>query len=480
MPKLPKFLDGWQKNRRRHEPPTGRTTQVGRHGYNTTLSPLRSRTADILKSLRLIDNEADAIDFLRKKTSDVGMAVWNFERLSNQGHTMKFYDLKDKDNELPAIEAEWKEFASRVNKISNKGLDGLIDVLHVSAYVLGAQMVEVEVNTDRTDIVDVHPVDPRTITWKLEDRDGGKKWVPYQNQLMRDVSLENANIFYVPTDPDIDDPRGNLLMAPALQSVDYQLQTLQDVGMVLRKQGYPRNDFTIDREGATKSMPASVRNGGERKQREYFRGIQDDIMNSMANIEPIDDLFHFDDIIVKQLEGGNATRSLDVRAIQELIDVQVLSGLKQLGSLNNRINSHTETFSTVEFKIVVQGVMSMQRGSKRLIEEIARLWLRVRGFQAIPVFTYNVIDWQSELDKIDAKLKKQEYWAKAQLFGWVSADYAAQQAMGVENAVGEMPLENVKVSLGKGGDSRDATDEQLPGELRQGANKRTRSRLGVV
>jgi hypothetical protein len=122
----------------------------------------------------------------------------------------------------------------------------------------------------------------------------------------------------------------------------------------------------------------------------------------------------------------------------------------------------------------------MQRGSKRLIEEIARLWLRVRGFQAIPVFTYNVIDWQSELDKIDAKLKKQEYWAKAQLFGWVSADYAAQQAMGVENAVGEMPLENVKVSLGKGGDSRDATDEQLPGELRQGEIKRSRSRLGAV
>ena len=31
-----------------------------------------------------------------------------------------------------------------------------------------------------------------------------------------------------------------------------------------------------------------------------------------------------------------------------------------------------------------------------------------------------------------------------------------------------------------GGDSRDATDEQLPGELRQGESKRSRSRLGVV
>lgn len=471
------FWDRFRK-RTRAEPEerqinTGRVTQIGRYGLRTTLSPLRSRTANILTALRRIPNEADAISFLRKKTPDVGMAVWNFQRLSNQGHEMKFYALGSTDRELPDVETEWKLFAARVNKISNQGLDGLIDILHASAYLYGNQIIEVEVDSDRTDIVDVHPVDPRTIYWELEERDGQQVWIPYQQQSMNRVPLDKANLFFCPTDPDIDDPRGNLIMAPALQSIDYQLQTLQDVAMVLRKQGYPRNDISINREALFNSMPSDVRNNAK-KQVEWLLERQGEIRTALDGIEPTDDLLHFDDIVVKQLEGGNAARSLDVRAIQELIDIQVLSGLKQLGSLNNRINSHTETFSSVEFKIVVSGIVSMQRGSKRLIEEIARLWLRVRGFQANPVFTHNVVDWQSELDKIEVLLKRQEYWAKAQVFKWVSADYAAQQAMGVDNAVGEMPLENVRVSLGQGGD-QSATDEHGEGELHQ-SNKVSRLR----
>lgn len=467
-----------QRARAEPEIPTGRVSQVGRYGYNQTLSPFRSRTASLLNSLRAIPDEADAIDFLRKKTPDAGMALWNFVRLSNQGHQMKFYDVGSKDKELPEVEAEWKEFASRINRISNQGLDGLINIMHTAAYLFGNQMVEIEVNADRTDIVDVHPIDPRTITWELEERDGQKIWVPYQQQAIEKVDLSKGNIFYVPTDPDIDDPRGNLLMVPALQSIDYQLQTLQDVAMVLRKQGYPRNDIAIDRETLFNAMPPNVK-GDVKKQRDFLIKYWNEIKEQMDGIEPTQDLLHYNDLEIKQLEGGNAGRSLDVRAVQELIDIQVMSGLKQLGSLNNRINSHTETFSTVEFKIVVQGVMSMQRGSKRILEEVARLWLRVRGIQATPTFTHNVIDWQSEKDKIDVKLKQQEYWAKAQLFGWVDADYAAQQAMGVENAVGEMPIENVRVSLGRGGDSH-TTDEQLPGGLQQGEKKRARSRLGVI
>lgn len=456
--------------------PTGRMSAISNR-WSKILSPFRSRTADILGELRLIRNEADAIDFLKKKTPDVGMAVWNFQRLSNQGHEMKFYAPGSVTQELMEVEAEWKDFAARVNKISNKGMDGLIDILHGSGYVFGNQIIEVEVNADRTDIVDVHPIDPRTIEWELEERNGVQVWIPYQQQWMQRVSLENANIFYVPTDPDIDDPRGNLIMAPALQSIDYQLQSLQDVSAVLRRQGYPRNDIAMSMERIMSSLPSNIKSN-QKALREHLQEYWNEIRDAMAKIEPTDDYLHYDDVTINMNQGANASRSLDIRAVQELIDVQVLSGLKQLGSLNNRINSHTETFSSAEFKIVVKGIESMQKGSKRLIEEIARLWLRVKGVQANPVFTHNVVDWQSELDKIDVKLKQQEYWAIAQVMGWVDADYAAQQAVGVEKSAGEMPVEGVRVSFSRGGDAG-GTDEQLPGGLRQDT-KGTRSRLGIV
>jgi hypothetical protein len=455
---------------------TGRLSQISNR-WNKTLSPYRSRTADILGRLRRIRDEADAIVFLKKKTPDVGMAVWNFQRLSNQGHSMKFY-APGSDKELPEVEAEWNDFAARVNKISNKGLDGLIDILHGSGYVLGSQIIEVEINADRTDVVDVHPIDPRTIEWELEERDGQQVWIPYQYQDGRKVSLENANLFYCPTDPDIDDPRGNLIMAPALQSIDYQLQSLQDVSAVLRRQGYPRNDISIDMERLIQSLPQKIKSNNKELQ-DYLKGYWEQIRDTMASIEPTDDYLHYDDVTINMNQGANASRSLDIRAVQELIDVQVLSGLKQLGSLNNRINSHTETFSSVEFKIVVKGIESMQKGSKRLIEEIARLWLRVHGIQAKPVFTHNVVDWQSELDKIDVKLKQEEYWAIAQAMNWVDADYAAQQAVGVEKANGEMPVDFIRVSFNRGGDDS-ATDEHGESGLRQGPHKTLRSQLGIA
>jgi hypothetical protein len=171
----------FQRGRSRADPiPTGRKSATGINSHGI-LSPYRSRIADILAELRRIPDEANAIDFLRKKVPDVSMALWNFVRLSNQGHKMEFFDINNRQVMLKDIEEEWREFAARVNEISNAGLDGLVNILHASAYLYGNQIIEVEVNDQRTDIVDVHVIDPRTITWELEEREGRAVWIPCAN-----------------------------------------------------------------------------------------------------------------------------------------------------------------------------------------------------------------------------------------------------------------------------------------------------------
>jgi hypothetical protein len=110
---------------------------------------------------------------------------------------------------------------------------------------------------------------------------------------------------------------------------------------------------------------------------------------------------------------------------------------------------------------------------------VARLWLRVYGIQAIPKFTHNLIDWESEGQRMTVKLLEEEFHAIAQLMGWQTGDDAAGAVLGKTNAVGE-PVEGAKVSFGRGGDSRDATDEQLQGELQQPAERRSHSHLGTV
>lgn len=441
--------------RARAEPrhiPTGRRTSTN-NGYTTTLSPFRSRTGDVLKTLRSIPDEAQAIEYLKQVNPDVSMAVWNFVRLANQGNDMHFYDLKN-GTKRTDLEEKWREFASRINEISNSGLDGLIDQLHYSSFLLGGMGVEVEVTSDRKDIYDVYVVKPQTLEWELKEINGRKKWVPYQwnSELNKKVYLDssNANFFWVPADPDIGDPRGTLNLSPVLQAIDFQMQILQDLQAVLHHQGYPRNDISIDLERLLNICPSHIKNDPTQLN-EWLNQHLNNVINMMENIAPDSDYIHFNDIEINMNQGANANRSLDVRAITEMLDTQTLSGLKQMAIFMNRNQGVTESWGTVQFKIFVSGIQSCQRGSKRIIEEIARLWLRVQGEQAIAKFKHNTVDWNSEEQRLQVQLMKQEFYVIAQLMGWIDADKAAQEVMNVEKAISDKPSENIRVSFSAGG-----------------------------
>jgi len=468
-------LSSRQFTRTRDKPiPTGRQSVTGTSRAKT-LSPFRSRTANVLDELRRIPEEAEALEFLRGNNADVSMAVWNFIRLANQGHEMYFYDPKDKTKRMLDVEARWKEFASRINEISNAGLDGFIDILHYLAYMRGAQAAEAEVNQSRTDILDIHPIIPQTVTWEYEERGGRKIWIPYQQQqLGKKVSLEpgKANFFWVPTDPMAGDPRGTLVMAPVLQAIDFQMQILQDLQSVLHHQGWPKNDIKIVLERVMNAMPPQIKGAGPEKQQEWLDSQWQNVVNMLNKLEPDSDYIHYDDIEIDMNKGANAGRSLDVRAISELVDTQTLSGAKQMAIFMNRNQGVTESWGTVQFKIFVSGLKSSQRGSKRIIEGISKLWLRVNGIQSSPVFTHNTIDDNSEEQRMTVKLMKQQFWAISQLMNWVDKDKAAQEVVNAEKAVGE-PSENIRVSLSYGG----GKDGQQDNKTAQKANSRAGGRI---
>ena len=118
-----------------------------------------------------------------------------------------------------------------------------------------------------------------------------------------------------------------------------------------------------------------------------------------------------------------------------------------------------------QFRIFCSGIMSIQRGSKRLMEEIARLWLRTKGIQAIPVFTHHTIDWESEEQRWNVRLMEEQFHAIAQLMGWQTGDESAAEVLNRERAAGEIsPQVRVSFSAG-GGDLGDSN--QLPGGLQQ-------------
>ena len=163
-----------------------------------------------------------------------------------------------------------------------------------------------------------------------------------------------------------------------------------------------------------------------------------DLAASVAvNREPTQDIVVTDDIEVDRSSNSSAGSSIDTRAWFDTIDVQMLNGCKTLGFLMNRASGQTESWGTVQMKIITDMVKSFQQKSKRLIEDIGAMWLQLNGYQGILKLTHNPLEYQSEKQKWEAQNEKDSHYQLAELQGWISTDEAAQGAVGNDKATGQ-------------------------------------------
>ena len=397
-------------------------------------------TEALLTELRNATSSGDKIELIAAKDPDVSMAVWAFQRLCMQGFQIEITDLNGK--RLPDAEALFNLQCSHWNRIGNDGLDGLMDSIHKTGLLYNIMMVEAVVDrTGNNTFSEISLIDPRTIEWKLEDRDGSQQWIPYQEQDGNKVDLTQGNIFWVVANPNISTPTGPYLLESAIPAVDYKLQTIKDSSAVLRRQGYPYNIYTISKERVIGSLPANLRNN-KKEIKEAVQNAVEAARQVAGNRQPTQDIVVTDDITVERNTNSSAGSSIDTRAWFAEIDLQMLNGCKTLGFLMNRNSGSTESWGTVQMKLITEMVESFQNKSKRLIESIGAIWLQLNGIQGHLKLTHNPLDYQSEIQKWDAQNKKDQHFQTAESQGWIDTDEAAQGAIGNDKATGTKASEN--------------------------------------
>lgn len=409
--------------------------KVSYAGYNIgdTEAQEYSQTTALLTDLRNRTNIGEQIEVIAARDPDVSQSVWAFQRLCMQGVNIEIKDLNG--NRLPDAELLFEQQCRHWNKLGEDGLDGIIDNLHKIGLLYNVMMIEVVVGGDNT-FSGIYIIDPRTIEWQLEKRDGVEEWVPYQDQQGNKVDLTKGNVFWVIANPDITKPNGPYLLESAVSAVDYKLQTIRDSSAVLRRQGYPYNVFSISREKIVNSLPPSQRNDKKAVNEAIQRAVE--LASSVAvGREPTQDIVVTDDIEVNRNSNSSAGSSIDTRAWFDTIDVQMLNGCKTLGFLMNRASGQTESWGTVQMKIITDMVKSFQQKSKRLIEDIGAIWLQLNGYQGTLKLTHKPLEYQSEIQKWDAQNKKDEHFKTAEDQGWINIDEAAQGATGNSKATGE-------------------------------------------
>lgn len=410
-------------------------------GYNVgDTVEQESQASAILDELRNQSDVGEQIEVIAAKDPDVSQAVWSFQRLCMQGINIEIRDLNG--NRLNDAEELFNYQCRFWNTLGEDGLDGLIDNLHKTGLLYNIMMIEVVVSSvNENTFSGIYIIDPRTVEFQLEERDGVERWIPYQDQDGDKVDLTQGNVFWVSVNTDITTPTGPYLLESAIPAVDYKLQTIRDSSAVLRRQGYPYNIFSINKERVVNSLPTSQQNDPDKVKKAIQEAIN--LASSVAvNREPTQDIVVTDDIEVNRSSNNTASSSVDIRAWLEPIDVQMLNGCKTLGFLMNRNSGTTESWGTVQMKVITDMVKSFQRKSKRLIEYVGAMWLQLNGYQGTLTVTHKALEYLSEQQMWTAQMQKDNHYKLAEEQGWISTDEAAQGALGVDKASGSKASEN--------------------------------------
>lgn len=412
-------------------------SQISSLGYRLDETITQNHQLEsLLTELRNTTDVGEQLEIIAARDPDVSMAVWSFQKLSFQGFNIEITDLNGK--RIEEAEALFNEQCKNWNVLSHDGLDGIVENLHKFGLLYNIMILEVVVDSNSENTFKgIYLIDPRTIEWKLESRDGETKWIPYQDQDGTKVDLTKGNIFWVIANQDITSPIGPYLLESAISAVDFKLQTYKDSAAVLRRQGYPYNIWSIDKERAYNTMPQSDKNNPKKFQ-EYISKLVSSAKTVASTRTPTQDIVITDDIKIERSSSASAGSSIDTRAWSDVVDIQIMNGVKSLGIMLNRSQGVTETWGTVQMKIITDMIESFQRKSKRLIENIGRMWLQLNGIQGNFKMIHNPLDYQDEQQKWEAQIKKDEHFQKAQENGWISPDEAANGAVGVEKAYADM------------------------------------------
>lgn len=369
-----------------------------------------------------------SLALIRDLNPDASMAVWNILRLANNGHEL---EVEKPNGTIDKRATDYlNQLAPNVGRLYGGGTDQLINVLMLTGYTQGAIALEVELTEDISAVKEFHAVDPSTLDFRRNPTNGEPELVQKQTNGEYKV-LNPETVFYFPFDPDVGDPHGRSPILPVLQIVFFQVEVLKDLKKVIHHQGHQRFDIKVLEEAIVENMPDEIKHQGPDAVKSFVMSYVADVRNQMNQLEPDDDFFHTDSVEI-DMAGGAIGQSLDATRVIDIINQQVVTSLKQLPILLGRNEGTTETHGTIQWQIYVNGIESIQRGIKRILERAYNVALQIGGFQGRAVLTFDTLRTSDRLK--DAQAEEVETRTKiAQVNqGWIDNDEAAMEIVGHE------------------------------------------------
>lgn len=267
----------------------------------------------------------------------------------------------------------------------------------------------------------------------------GKRLIPKQLIAGEEISLDIPTFFMVSIDQDLQTSYPDSPIEPALQSVQFSAEFMNDLRRIVKRAIHPRVVLTIDEEKFRKAIPPQLLLDNE-KLREYMDSVIAGAAEQINGLEPEQALVLFDSFEFKVEDHGNTGLSEEWSVLQEIANSKMASGAKVLPTVLGHAGSTSNVAST-EALVFVKYVEGTVWGKlNEMFSKIFTLAVRLLGHDVVCSFTFNAINLKPEEELESFKALKQSRILTQLSLGLIEDDEAAIALTGHLPPKGMRPL----------------------------------------
>ncbi|HUU42073.1 MAG TPA: hypothetical protein VMW42_14145, partial [Desulfatiglandales bacterium] len=360
------------------------------------------------------------------------LAIWNPDisqtlsilvNLGNAGHEV---EVEGKNPEAVLDRLNW--LAANIYRTGG-GMDGLVNHFFRQIPLMGALSGE-WVIADRIEegVKDVVIPPVRSIRFKFED--GEYRPYQYTGRGIENtfIELNPLTFSYSPIQTMDGNPYGIPPFYAALKNIEVQLDSIGNIGHIIRKMGllgFLDVSMEIPPQKSGES-DASYKQRLQNRLKDYAAAFTANFSKGVA--------VHYKDQEIKHNNVG-VTAAAGAKSIFNLNEEQICSALDIPPSMMGRSYSTTETYAEVDFKKLGTRIWNIRRVTKRFIEKGYELDLLLRGIEADVSVHFNAGPGFKELEAAQAEGEKIQNVLSKRDGGIIDDDQAARE-LGYDEATG--------------------------------------------
>lgn len=329
------------------------------------------------------------LEILADVSPELSRALFDFILFCCPGWTIKAIDPKTGLENTDDTNYLNNEVFAQLKK-THKAVEVIFVKMFMSIFLRGAVCSEAIFDKRAKNLIDIGNIDPETLVHRrLEDAQRGLYWGIFQRQGGQEISLNVPQVSYVPIHPGFNSNKGRALARPSLFVCFFLIATLQDLRRVIRQQGYPRIDISIN-VAAIKNILPKAKQGDLKAIKELAQDTINEVIAIYKSLQPDEAYVHSEVVTVNQPVGALNHNSLGV--VGDLIKALERMATRALKTMPLNMASAegvADANANRQWEIYVAGIKSMQHAAESNIESHCDLGLRANGRQSISQFRFS-------------------------------------------------------------------------------------------